>query len=59
MNNKMEIHTYLSPIESKKNKLSKQEQKQNHGYGKHFDDCQIGGGFLVSLVSSLLNPFIC
>ena len=28
-----------------KNKLSKQEQRQNRGYGEHFDDCQMGGGF--------------
>ena len=28
-----------------KNKLSKQEeQRQNHGYGEHFDGCQMGGG---------------
>ena len=28
-----------------KNKLSKQEvQKQNHGYGEHFDGCPMGGG---------------
>ena len=31
MNNKMAINTYLSTIESKKRKLSKQEQRQNHG----------------------------
>ena len=27
-----------------KNKLSKQEQRQNHGYGEHFNGCQVGGG---------------
>ena len=28
-----------------KNKLSKQqEQRQNHGYGEHFDGCQMGEG---------------
>ena len=27
-----------------KNNLSKQEQRQNHGYRKHFDGCQMGGG---------------
>ena len=44
MNIKMAISTYLSTIESK-NKLSKQEeQRQNHGYGEHFDGCQMGGG---------------
>ena len=42
MNNKMAINTYLSTIESK-NKLSKQEQRQNHGYREHFDGCQMGG----------------
>ena len=27
-----------------KNKLSKQEeQRQNHGYGEHFDACHMGG----------------
>ena len=26
-----------------KNKLSKQEQRENHGYKEHFDDCQMGG----------------
>ena len=36
INNKM-ANTYLSTTESKK--LSKQEQKQNHGYGEHFDSC--------------------
>ena len=45
MNIKMAISTYLSTIESK-NKLSKQEeQRQNHGYGKHFYGSQVGGGF--------------
>ena len=38
----MAINTYLSTIESK-NKLSKQEQRQNHGYREHFDGCQMGG----------------
>ena len=43
MNNKMAINMYLSTNESK-NKLCKQEeQRQNHGYGKHFDGCQIRG----------------
>ena len=41
MNNKMAINTYLSTIESKK--LSKQEQRQNHGYRERFDSCQMGG----------------
>ena len=27
-----------------KNKLSEQEeQRQNHGYGEHFEGCQMGG----------------
>ena len=34
--NKMAKNMYLSTVESK-NKLSKQEQRQNHGYGEHFD----------------------
>ena len=42
--NKMAINTYLSTIESTKNKLSKQEeQRQNPGYGERFDGCQMGG----------------
>ena len=28
-----------------KNKLSKEELRQNHGYGEHFDDYQMEGGF--------------
>ena len=43
MNNKMPINTYqqLNP----KNRLSKQlEQRQNHGYGEHFDGCQLERG---------------
>ena len=43
MNNKMAINTCLSIIESK-NKLSKQEQRQNHGYREHFGGCQMGRG---------------
>ena len=27
-----------------KNKLSKQEQRQNHGNGERFDVCQMSGG---------------
>ena len=41
MNNKMAIHIYLSTIESKK--LSKQEQRQNHGYREGFNGCQLRG----------------
>ena len=40
MNNKIAINTHLSTIESK-NKPSKQEQRQNHGYGEFFDGCQM------------------
>ena len=43
MKNKMAISTHLSQL-NLKNKLSKQEQTQNHGYGEHFDGCQMGGG---------------
>ena len=40
MNNKC-IHTCQQL--TLKNKLSKQEeQRQNHGYGEHFDGCQMG-----------------
>ena len=28
-----------------KNKLSKLEQRQNHGYGEHFDGCQMTEGY--------------
>ena len=42
MNNKMAINTYISITEFIK--TSKQEeQSQNHGYGKRFDGCQMGG----------------
>ena len=44
MNNKIAMNTYQQL--NLKNKLSKQEeQRQNHGYGEHFDGCQIGGGY--------------
>ena len=39
----MAINTYLSTIESK-NKLSKQEQRQSHGYREGFHGCQMGEG---------------
>ena len=43
MNNKMtKIHIYQQL--NLKNKLSKQEQRENHRYGECFDGCQIGGG---------------
>ena len=41
MNNKMTKNTYQSTIEFK-NKLSKQEQRQNHEYRERFDGCQMG-----------------
>ena len=44
MSNKMTINIYLSTAESK-NKLSKQEQRQNRGYGEHFDGCHMRGEF--------------
>ena len=37
----MAINTCLSIIESK-NKLSKQEQRQSHGYRERFDGWQMG-----------------
>ena len=43
MNNKMAINTCLSTIESKKH-TKQEELSQKHGYGKHFDGCQMGGG---------------
>ena len=42
MNNKMAIHIYQEL--NLKHKLSKPEQRQNHGYGEHFDGCQMGEG---------------
>ena len=44
MNNKMAKNTDLSTNESK-NKLSKQEQKQNNGHGESFDGYWMGRGF--------------
>ena len=45
MNNKMAKIFIYQQLKLKKNKLSKQEeQRQNHGYGEHFDGCQKGGG---------------
>ena len=38
----MAINTYQQ-LNVKKNKLSKQEQRQNHGYGEYFDGFQMGG----------------
>ena len=38
------MNTYESTIDYiKQNKQA--EQKQNHGYREHFDDCQIRGGW--------------
>ena len=39
MNKKMTICIYQQL--NLKNKLSKEEQKQNHGYGELFDGCQM------------------
>ena len=44
MNIKMATNSQLSTTESKNNKLSKQaEQEQNHRYGDHLEDHQLGG----------------
>ena len=44
VNNKMAKNIYQQL--NLKNKLSKQEeQRQNHGYGEHFDGCQTGGAY--------------
>ena len=43
MNNKMAIHIYQEL--NLKHKLSKPEQRQNHGYGECFDGCQMRGGW--------------
>ena len=42
MNNKMVINTYYQQFNAK-NKLRKQEQRQNHGYGECVDGGQMGG----------------
>ena len=42
MNNQMAKNTYQKV--NLKNELSKQEQRQNHGYREHFISCQMGGG---------------
>ena len=42
MKNKMAISTHLSQL-NLKNKLSKQEQTQNHGYGQCLHGCQMRG----------------
>ena len=44
MNNTMaKIHIYQQ--KNLKNKLSEQEQRQNHGHREHFDGCQMGGEY--------------
>ena len=40
----MAKNTYLSKIESNKETKQQEEQRQNHGHGKHFNGCQMGGG---------------
>ena len=42
MSNKRAINTYEQL--NLKNKLSQQEQRENHGYAEYFDGCQMGGG---------------
>ena len=42
MNDKM-AKIYIYQQLNLKNKLSKQEQRQNHVYGQYFDGCQVGG----------------
>ena len=44
MNNKIAINTIYQQL-NLKNKLSKEEQRQNHGYGEYFDGCQMGGRY--------------
>ena len=42
MNNKMAINIYLSITESKKQTKQTRGTGQNHGYGEHFNGCQMG-----------------
>ena len=42
MNNKMAKIPIYQQL-NLKHKLSKQEQRQNHGHQEHFDGCQMGG----------------
>ena len=42
MNNKMVKNTNLSTIESEK-QTKQTRRTENHGYGKRFDGCQMGG----------------
>ena len=44
MNIKMAIKSQLSTNESKKQLSIQAEQKQNHRYGDHLEDYQLGGG---------------
>ena len=42
----MAINTNLSTIESRKQtKQTRRTETENHGYGEHFDGCQMGGEF--------------
>ena len=43
MNNNVAKKIHIYQQLNLKTKLSKQEQRQIHGYGEHFDDCQMGG----------------
>ena len=40
----MAINTYQHL--NLKNKVRKQEQRQNNGYGEHFDGCQMAGRYV-------------
>ena len=42
MNNKMALINIYQQL-NLKTKLSKQEQRQSHGYGERFEGCQMGG----------------
>ena len=45
MNNKMEKIQIYQQL-NLKNKVRKQEQRQNNGYGEHFDGCQMAGRYV-------------
>ena len=44
MNNKMSANTHLSTVESKNQTQLTRGWRENHGYGKCFDGCQMGEG---------------
>ena len=43
MNNNVAKKIHIYQQLNLKTKLSKQEQRQNYGYGERFDGCQMGG----------------